>query len=169
MIGRSILLVAAVCGFAAIAVPSEHAMDSPALNAVSADETGDVNSDWYAGGHTLSRRGDGHFYASASIDGASIEMMVDTGASVIALTGDDAIAAGLDWDEEEVRHIGSGASGAVHGVPVTLEEVEIGGLVKRNVRAVIIPEGLDISLLGQSYLSQINNVEISGNEMILGS
>ena len=92
--------------------------------------------------------------------------MVGTGASVIALTGRDAMAAGLYWDDSEITHIGSGASGAVYGVPVRLAEVEIGGMVRRNVDAVIIPEGLGISLLGQSYLRQVGAVEIAGNQMV---
>lgn len=170
MIEKSLGIVAAVCIFAAFVVPSssdEDAGEARGENTASAKQS-EASSDWFAGGHTLTREGDGHFYASANIDGASVHMMVDTGASVIALTGDDAHAIGLEWDEDNVRHIGSGASGAVYGVPVQLDEVDIGGLVKRNVRAVIIPEGLDISLLGQSYLSQIGNVKIEDNEMVLG-
>jgi aspartyl protease family protein len=47
-----------------------------------------------------------------------------------------------------------------------IDEVEIGGLAQRNVRAVIIPEGLEISLLGQSFLSEIKSVEITGDRMV---
>ncbi|MEP4783562.1 MAG: TIGR02281 family clan AA aspartic protease, partial [Erythrobacter sp.] len=142
MIEKALGMVAAVCIFAAIAVPSGSDDDSVDNSGKkdSASTQSEASSDWFAGGHTLTREGDGHFYASANIDGASVHMMVDTGASVIALTGDDAMAIGLDWDEDEVRHIGSSASGAVYGVPVQLDEVDIGGMVKQNVRAVIIPE-----------------------------
>ncbi|MEM6477106.1 MAG: TIGR02281 family clan AA aspartic protease, partial [Pseudomonadota bacterium] len=126
-----------------------------------------ASADWFAGDHTLERQADGHFYASAIVDGAQVRMMVDTGASVIALTAADASAAGLYWDDSEVRMIGRGASGAVYGVPARLDEVEIGGMVRRNVDAVIIPQGLGISLLGQSYLKQISGVEIADNKMIL--
>jgi aspartyl protease family protein len=170
MIEKALGLVAAVCIFAAIAVPSgsEDTERQASTGKGTASDTAAASSDWFAGGHTLTREGDGHFYASANIDGASVHMMVDTGASVIALTGDDASAIGLEWDEDEVRHIGSGASGAVYGVPVTLDSVEIGGLARHNVRAVILPEGLEVSLLGQSYLSQIGNVAIEDDAMVLG-
>jgi aspartyl protease family protein len=94
-------------------------------------------------------------------------MLVDTGASVIALTGADAEAAGLIWDESEVRPIARGASGTVYGVYKRLDEVAVGDLAHRNVDAVIVPRGLDVSLLGQSYLGRLARVDISGERMEL--
>jgi aspartyl protease family protein len=123
---------------------------------------------WLSGQTVLNRQNDGHFYADATIDGAKIRLLVDTGASMIALTGEDAEALGLTWDEASLRPIGRGASGTVHGVPVHLERVEIDGIEARGVEAAIIPEGLDVSLLGQSFLSRIDNVQISGDEMRMG-
>ena len=123
---------------------------------------------WLAGQTVLRRESDGHFYADASVDGAQLRFLVDTGASIVALTGDDASAIGLSWDEASLRPIGRGASGTVRGIPVRLERLEIDGLEARNFKAAIIPEGLDVSLLGQSFLSKVQNVEISGNEMTLG-
>lgn len=130
-----------------------------------------VNRDtqWLSGQTVLSRQPDGHFYTSASVGGTQIRFLVDTGATIVALTADDASAVGLSWDPASVRPIGRGANGTVHGVPVLLDRVEINGLEARNVRAAIIPEGLDVSLLGQSYLSVIDKVEISEDQMRLGS
>ena len=174
MLGKYITFAIGVCGFAWLVVPS----GDKAEESVASGET-DVmhvrvdpnhkqsSTDWYSGDHTLERARDGHFYAEAYVSGTPIRMMVDTGASVIALTASDASAAGLYWDSSEVRHIGSGASGAVYGVPARLDQVEIGGIIRHNVDAVIIPEGLEISLLGQSYLSQINSVEINGGQMVM--
>lgn len=126
-------------------------------------------ADWNAGGHSLARAPDGHFYADTIVDGTPVQMMVDTGASVIALTASDAAAAGLNWDDSQVVPIGTGASGTVYGLPAQLSEVEIGGIVRRNVRAVIIPEGLEVSLLGQSWLSQVDAVEIVDDRMVLSA
>ena len=123
-------------------------------------------AEWYAGGHSLQRQSDGHFYANGTVHGTSTQFLVDTGASVIALTGADARAAGLNWSDADIMPIGSGASGTVYGVATMIDEVEIGGLAQRNVRAVIIPEGLEISLLGQSFLSEIKSVEITGDRMV---
>lgn len=122
-----------------------------------------------AGGPTtLSRMGDGHFYAEVRINGSTSRFLVDTGASVIALTGEDARAAGIDWDESDIRPIGSGASGPVYGVPAMLDEVSLDGHEARSVAAVVIPEGLEISLLGQSFLGQIDEISVRDDEMVLG-
>lgn len=129
---------------------------------------GSRNVAWLAGQTVLERRADGHFYADASIDGARINFLVDTGASFVALTGQDAEAIGLHWDEADMMLVGRGASGDVRGVPVNIERLEVGGLEARDVQAAIVPHGLDISLLGQSFLQQIGNVEINGDEMKLG-
>lgn len=174
MLGKTIAFAAGVCGFALLVVPSSEetlefasSADSGVMN-VRVDKTQrNSGTDWYSGDHILERAGDGHFYADTYVSGTPVQMMVDTGASVIALTASDATAAGLYWDRSEIRHIGSGASGAVYGVPTNLAQVEIGGITRRNVSAVIIPEGLEVSLLGQSYLAQLGSVEINGNEMVL--
>ncbi|MBO6610094.1 MULTISPECIES: TIGR02281 family clan AA aspartic protease [Altererythrobacter] len=174
MLGKYVAFAIGVCGFALLIVPSgdnQFATESGQereVMSVHVDPARQQSSNaWYSGDHTLQREMDGHFYANAYVSGTPIRMMVDTGASVIALTANDASAAGLYWDNSEVRHIGSGASGAVYGVPTNLAEVEIGGMVRHNVDAVIIPDGLEISLLGQSYLAQIGSVEINGSQMVM--
>ena len=123
---------------------------------------------WYAGEVMLPRADDGHFYADVTVDGRSVNMMVDTGASIVALTADDAAAAGVRWTENEVRPVARGANGTVLGVPVMLERVQLGQLEAQEIEAVIIPEGLDVSLLGQSFLSKIQRVEIEQDRMLLG-
>ncbi len=123
---------------------------------------------WLAGETVLNRESDGHFYADAYVEGSRYRFLVDTGASMVALTGRDAQAMGLEWDEASLRPIGRGASGTVHGVTVTIASMEVGGIEARDVHGAIIPDGLDVSLLGQSFLSQVSNVEISGDEMRLG-
>lgn len=116
---------------------------------------------------SIDRSPDGHFYAVADVDGVPVNFLIDTGASSIALTGADAQALGLDWDDYNLQVVGRGASGNVYGTPVVLEEVALGDFVARNVPAAIIPNGLDKSLLGQAFLKEIDNVNISGDEMIL--
>ena len=116
----------------------------------------------------LERQHDGHFYVDVMIDGVSTRMLVDTGASVIALTGDDAMAMGLYWNEGDIRPVAQGASGVVYGTDVKLPRVAVGGFEAENVDALIIPEGLGISLLGQSFLSTVGDVRISDGRMVLG-
>jgi aspartyl protease family protein len=115
----------------------------------------------------LQRKSDGHFYARANVNGGSVRFLVDTGASYIALTGDDAREIGLDWNESDLRKIGRGASGDVFGKTVMLSKVKIGSLQAENVPAAIIPEGLDVSLLGQSFLETVGSVNIANDRMVL--
>lgn len=123
---------------------------------------------WLAGETVLDRAGDGHFYSDIRVNGALVHALVDTGASTVALTGADARAAGLDWREEDLVPVARGASGVVYGVPVKLEAVELGGIEVEGVMAAVVPEGLDVSLLGQSVLSHLSGVRIEGDRMVLG-
>lgn len=115
----------------------------------------------------LERQPDGHFYAEAEVDGTGIRFLVDTGASMIALNGEDAEALGLSWSEDELQHVGRGVNGDVFGKPVKLASVTVGDLQADDVEAVIIPKGLDVSLLGQSFLARVDNVAIEGDRMTL--
>ena len=117
----------------------------------------------------LDRRGDGHFYADVVVDGTRTNMLVDTGASVIALTGEDAMALGLTWDSSRVEPVAQGANGAVFGVRTSLPRVSVGHFEATNVAAIIVPEGLGISLLGQSFLSQVKSVQIADNRLVLSN
>ena len=123
---------------------------------------------WNAGAVELPRAADGHFYAQAKVNGNALGFLVDTGASTVALTGPDAEAIGLYWSPADVRIVAQGASGPVHGVDIILDHVELGGHEMRGVRAVIVPEGLNISLLGQSFLSSVDPVRIESDKMVLG-
>jgi aspartyl protease family protein len=115
----------------------------------------------------LYRKSDGHFYAQGNADGAQLNFLVDTGASVVALTDDDAARIGLYWHPGELSMVGRGVNGDVMGKQVMLKQLTIGAITADNVAAVIIPNGLDVSLLGQSFLSRVGNVSISGDQMIL--
>ncbi len=117
----------------------------------------------------LQRQSDGHFYADVRIDGRSYHMLVDTGASVVALSANDAAAMGIQWFEDEVSPVAQGAGGPVNGISTTIDRMSLGGHEANGVRAIVITEGSGISLLGQSFLSTIGRVEISGDRMILGT
>lgn len=115
----------------------------------------------------LPRNRDGHFYAEVATDSGSVMMLVDTGATSVALTANDAAMMGVDWDPNDVRPVARGASGDVYGAVVMLDRIDVGGIEARGVEAVVVPEGLDVSLLGQSFLARVNKVEVSGDQMVL--
>jgi aspartyl protease family protein len=125
--------------------------------------------DAWAENVVLTRAVDGHFYADVAVDGVSLHMLVDTGASVVALTGADAEALGLTWDPAQVAPVAQGASGAVEGVNLVIPAMTLGDHEARNVPALVIPEGLEVSLLGQSFLSTLGQVQMSGEHMLLGN
>jgi aspartyl protease family protein len=112
----------------------------------------------------LVRAPDGHFYADAQVNGAPIRFMVDTGATAVALTREDAQRAGLQLGPE--RSVARGVGGLVEVIPVTVDRIALGGLEARHVRAAVV-EDLDVSLLGQSFLSQVGSVEIRGDRMVM--
>jgi clan AA aspartic protease (TIGR02281 family) len=114
----------------------------------------------------LQRGPDGHFYADVRINGSSVHMLVDTGASIIALSRNDAQMAGIATSIGMNDVVGRGADGEVHGEVVRLDNVELGPLSAQGLDAIVLNSG-EQSLLGQSFLSQFSSVEIQGDRMIL--
>jgi aspartyl protease family protein len=114
----------------------------------------------------VERSGNGHFYVHATVNGELVRFVVDTGATGVALTIDDARRAGVDVSEGSFDVIGTGASGAVRGQLVRLDNITLDGKEATNVRGAVL-EGLEVSLLGQSYLSRLRSVEMAGDTMVL--
>lgn len=115
----------------------------------------------------LEREANGHFYAHAKVNDAEIvNFMVDTGATVVALTVEDAERLGIPVDPAEFTIVGEGASGYIRGKDVMLKSVDVDGKRVENVRGVVL-EGSRLSLLGQAYLSRMGEVEMSGDYMVL--
>lgn len=115
---------------------------------------------------TLQRNSDRHFYADAEVNGKPVRFLVDTGASEIALTEDDAKKVGIEVDPSKYELIGQGASGIVRGQYVDLEHIDLGGLRESNTKAVVV-QGANISLLGQPFLESVDEIVIRKGEMLL--
>ena len=114
----------------------------------------------------LQRDSDGHFYADVQINGTPLRMLVDTGATQIALSRTDAGSAGIATSIGMPDVVGEGADGAVHGEIVTLDRVSLGPTTAEGMRAVVLNAG-EQSLLGQSFLNKFDSVEIRGETMVL--
>lgn len=124
-----------------------------------------ARSGW--GGETrLMRAPNGHFFATALVNGQPVEFVVDTGATTVALTVDDARRIGIPFSPAAFEVIGTGASGPVRGQEILIESISLDGKEVRALRGAVL-EGLETSLLGQSYLSRIGQITISGDRMIL--
>lgn len=114
----------------------------------------------------LQRNENGHFYADVDINGAQVHMLVDTGATGIALSRDDARKAGIATSIGMNDIVGQGADGGVHGEYVTVDKMSLGGKTVEHMNAIVLNSG-DQSLLGQAFLAQFASVEIHGDTMTL--
>ena len=99
---------------------------------------------------------DGHYWAEANIDGKAVRVLVDTGASVVALTRADALRLGVDPEPEAFTGKVQTASGVVRAAPVQLNTISVAGARVDRVEALVVEQGLEYSLLGMSYLGRLS-------------
>lgn len=137
---------------ATIAAPSETAAMQPAAEV--------------AGGAVMKAR-DGHFWAEAEVNGVPVRFLVDTGATVVALTPADAERLGFDL--HDLHYVSSvvTAGGRTRAATVELDWVEVGGARLDDVEALVIEKGLDASLLGMSYLGRLSSFQATREAMVL--
>jgi aspartyl protease family protein len=110
----------------------------------------------------------GHHYASVEINGRPVDVMVDTGASIVALTFEDAERAGLHIRDRDYTHRVNTANWRARIAPVTLDRVAIGEIMVRNVPAAVSEPGkLTTSLLGMSFLSRLQRVDMRRGVLVL--
>ncbi|MBL0374872.1 TIGR02281 family clan AA aspartic protease [Rhizobium sp. KVB221] len=116
----------------------------------------------------LYRADNGHYQADVTVDGISTPMMIDTGASTIALSFEDAERLGLNPSQLDFTATVMTANGPARTAYVTLPEVSIGGITRTNVRAGIAERGkLGQSLLGMNFLDTLSSVNFAGDELRL--
>ena len=115
----------------------------------------------------LERSPNGHYYVTAEVDGVDVQFLVDTGASMVALTREDADRIGLDPDRLEYSLKGQTANGISHFAPVTLDEIEIENIAVSDVRAAVSQSSMGISLLGMSFLGQLDGFQVEDGNLIL--
>ncbi len=113
------------------------------------------------------RARDGHFYVDADVNGARIRFLVDTGATYVALSPDDARSAGLRVFESDYTARTSTANGVTRVAPVILRQVELDQLQLFDVRAVVLEKPMPVSLLGMSFLSRLQSYETRSDELVL--
>ena len=153
MLERGLLVITLVAGAASGIYWPTH-KSQPAVPAATGVEV------------TLQRSSDRHFYATASVNGRDVRFLVDTGASEIALTEDDARKVGIKFDPAKYELLGEGASGFVRGQYVELDKIQLEGLHQNATKAVVV-EGANVSLLGQPFLENIDEIVIRKGEMVL--
>jgi aspartyl protease family protein len=115
---------------------------------------------------TLPRARDGHYYLTLEIAGQSVEFMVDTGASSVVLTREDAQKLGIDPDTLVYLGTAQTANGIVRTARVTLDDVRLGDFTDPTLKAYVNDGDMGGSLLGMDYLGQFH-IEIAADRMVL--
>jgi aspartyl protease family protein len=116
----------------------------------------------------LFRRADGHFAADMTVNGVAVTMLVDTGASALTLSDEDARRVGLPVNRLAYSVRIQTANGISAAAPATLDRVALGPIALSRVRALVAQPGrLNESLLGIGFLSRLESYEVRGNRMIL--
>ena len=123
------------------------------------EQTGDV---------TFRRAENGHFSVRANVNGATIPMIVDSGASSVVLSYGDAQRAGLDLDSLNFSAPVSTANGRAFAARIWLERISVGGIEERRVPAMVAQDGaLRESLLGMSYLDRLAGWSVTGDRLTM--
>ncbi len=109
----------------------------------------------------------GHFLADATIDGVTVRLLVDTGATTMSLAPDDAERIGFDLDALSYDRPVRTANGRTFVAPVRLDRVELGSITVRDIGATVHRDGLDQSLLGMNFLDRLRGFERRGDILTL--
>jgi len=134
----------------------EHAPVLPAMNHSSGSAV------------TLDPDRNGHYRADVEIAGRRVRMLVDTGATMVALTREDADALGVRPLPSDFKVSLNTANGAVQAAMVTLGQISVGGISALDVPAVVLPPGvMQESLLGMSFLKKLGGFEVASGRLIL--
>jgi len=113
----------------------------------------------------LAADGRGHFHADGAINGGAMRFILDTGATSIALPASEAVRLGIDYRKGQPAMIHT-ANGPAPAWRVKLDTVRVGGIELQSVDALVLEKGLDVALLGMSFLNRVEMFR-SGDSMTL--
>ena len=170
---RNIMIIAAfIAGLGTImAQMADKMTPTPAqANTLPARRAVPVETSAQAGVRSISIPRDprGHFQTEGRIDGQRIDFMVDTGASVVALNEKSAARFGFRPSRADYNASVSTANGTIKAARTRLAMVDIGGLIVRDVDAMVLPdEALSENLLGLSFLSKLKRFEYANGRLVL--
>ncbi len=118
-------------------------------------------------GVVINRRLDGHFWVEAEVEGVSILFIIDTGATNVVLSPDDARKIGMRVDDLNFSQATSTANGIGAAAPVRLRDIAIGTIVVSDVSASVNGADMNASLLGMSFLNQLSGFSVDGERLTL--
>jgi len=110
----------------------------------------------------------GHYTTEAHVNGRAVEVLVDTGASMVALSYEDAERAGVFVRSGDFTHGVSTANGTAKFALTRLDSISVGDITIRNVEAMVSEPGrLSTSLLGMTFLGRLGRAELRSGVLIL--
>ena len=115
----------------------------------------------------VSKAADGHYWAEAQVNGRQVRFLVDTGASAVALTPEDARRLGFEPSGLDYAFDVNTANGKARAARIQLASISVAGARVADVDAFVIERGLDTSLLGMTYLGRLSRFEATRNALIL--
>jgi len=109
---------------------------------------------------------DGHFWVDANLNGVKRRMLIDSGATVTALSAETAHSAGVDTGMGLTPVILRTANGAAPAQTGSVDELRVGNIVARNLKVVSAP-GLDLDVIGMNFLSELESWRVEGRTLVL--
>lgn len=164
------VLVAGLSGLVSTQAVVSIAARAPVFRAASAEAAiSAANAEAAQGGPraTIRKSSDGHYWADGQVGGASVRFLVDTGATAVALTPDDARRLGFDVSALNYSNRVITAAGQSRAASVRLASLTVSGARLDNVDALVIEKGLDTSLLGMTYLGRLASFQATRQALIL--
>ena len=110
---------------------------------------------------------DGHYYADAFVNNTPVRFLVDTGATAIMLSAEDAVRVGLRPAQHEYTRLGNTANGTIKLAPTTLREIRVGGFSAYEMEALVSQAPVHVSLLGMGFLKRLQSWEVRSNQLFL--
>jgi len=110
---------------------------------------------------------DGHFWVVASINGVRTRMLIDSGATVTAISERTARAAGVDTGTSLAPVMLRTANGVAPGQTGSVDELRIGNIVARNLKIVTAPGLGGLDVLGMNFLSRLDSWRVQGQTLVL--
>lgn len=164
------IVVAGLSGLVSAQAVVAIAARAPVLRAASAEAAPSAaNAEAGQGGFsaTIRKSSDGHYWANGQVGGASVRFLVDTGATAVALTPDDARRLGFDVGALNYTNRVITAAGQSRAASVRLASLTVSGARLDNVDALVIEKGLDTSLLGMTYLGRLASFQATRQALVL--
>jgi aspartyl protease family protein len=175
---RALLIGSIVVALVAIAMPrmlhryvqeprAENVSAAAELGAVETAKKGKARALAQARTVSIDAERDGHFYVDAEVNSRPVHLMVDTGATVVALRQSDAASAGIRPMPRDFTNPVQTANGTTMAAQTVIDSIMVEDIEVQRIRALVLPDDqLSISLLGASFLNGLQRYEVADGTLV---